>query len=271
MRSVWESRKPAGCQMDNRIHVMRVNLFLINLPSIQVMLVSHRYKFVLFTDPLGTCPWIARALQPWLDQPVASERRKCRNALLFADMSPHEANLAFHRMGRDFSDYTRIAIIRNPYAKMAQLYYRIAITDPVWRARQHLGLDLPSLNRWLHGTRTDRSGAGYRNSPAWRRHGAWSADAWCGDHITHMVRASHLAEELTPIFNGLGISPAFGHRTVHELGRQRLARLYDKQTCDLVRVRYAADLALYQRDTTNLRLIACDSPPIRQERQRIVA
>ncbi len=271
MLPVWESRMPNVSLTYFSIPAMRVNTLLIILPSTQPMLVSHRYKFVLFPDPLGTCSWISHALQPWLDQPIPSNRRNCSKTLLHRDMSPAEAAQAFDRMDFAFEDYTRIAVIRNPYAKMAQLYYRLAIADPVWRARLHLGFEPPRFNRWLRGTRVNGTGAGYRGSRGWRRFGAWSADAWCGDQITHMVRASNAAEELTPIFNGLGISPAFGHRTCHDLGRQRLARLYDKASCDLVRERYAADLALYQRDAPELRLIDGGKLPMDKQRYRFVA
>ena len=235
------------------------------------MLVSHRYKFVLFSDPLGTCSWISGALQPWLDHPVTSVQRKGTETLLFQDMSPAEAALAFDKLGLDFQSYTRIAIIRNPYAKMAQLYYRIAITDPVWRGRLHLGLELPRFNRWLRSTRTNGQGAGYRMGQRWRRFGAWSADSWCKDHITHRVRAGDAAKELMPIFSGIGLSPAFGYRSIHELGRQRLARLYDQASCDLIRARYSSDLALYQSDLPKLRLINGDSVSEEPERYQFVA
>lgn len=208
------------------------------------MLVSHRYKFVLFPDPLNACPWIGPALQPWLDQTVASGNQPGAGLPLFRGMSPQEARLAFDRMGYDFSAYTRIAVIRNPYAKMAQLYYRITTSDPVWRMRHHMGIEPPDFGRWLRSTRADGRGAGYHGSARWRRFGAWSAKAWCGDCITHTVRSSHAADDLMPIFADMGLVPAFGHREVHELGRQRLARLYDHDSVKLICDRYGFDLAI---------------------------
>ncbi len=223
------------------------------------MLVSHRNKFIVFEDPLGACPWIARSLQPWLDQPIMAERVRGAETPFFNGMSPDEAALAFDKQGLVFRDYARIAIIRNPYAKMAQLYYRIAMTDPVWRMRQHLGLNLPNFSRWLRQTRNDGRGAGYRNGARWRKFGAWSADAWCGDCITHTVRASHAVNDLNDIFKELGLAPAFGDRRAHELGAQRLSRLFDNKSSMLIRERYKSDLTYLKVDTTHLRLVP-DAP-----------
>ncbi len=210
------------------------------------MLVSHRYKFILFPDPLNACPWVGSALRPWLDQTVVTDRVSGGDFSLFQGMSPAEARLAFEMRGLPFEDYTRIAILRNPYAKMAQLYYKIALTDPLWRMRQHVGMELPHFGRWLRTTRSNGYGAGYRGSPRWRRFGAWASQNWCGDHITHTVRADNAAAELTAIFGEIGISPAFGDRSIHEPGGGHLARLYDFDSWAFVRDRYSTDLALYR-------------------------
>ncbi len=231
---------------------MRVNHLLTFLFSIRRMLVSHGYKFIVFEDPLGACPWLGRTLQPWLDQPILSDRARIAETPFFNGMTPGEAELAFDMHGLVFREYARIAIIRNPFAKMAQLYYRIAMTDPVWRMRQHLGLELPRFNSWLRQTRTNGNGAGHRYSARWRKFGAWSADAWCGDSITHTVRANHAVADLVAVFEELGIAPAFGDRRVHELGAQRLSRLYDVESNALIRERYQSDLAIQYCDSPDL-------------------
>jgi hypothetical protein len=216
------------------------------------MLVSHGYQFIVFEDPLGACPWLGRTLQPWLDQPILPDRARIAETPFFNGMTPGEAELAFDKHGLVYRNYARIAIIRDPFAKMAQLYYRIAMTDPVWRMRQHLGLELPRFSNWLYQTRNCGNGAGYRYSARWRKFGAWSADAWCGDRITHTVRANHAVTDLNAVFNELGIAPAFGDRQVHELGVQRLSRLYDTETKAIIRERYQSDLAIQHRKALNL-------------------
>ena len=208
------------------------------------MLVSHRYKFILFQDPLGESPWIADALQPWLDQVVPLVARKGADLPLARHMSPLETAQTFAESGRDFDAYTRIAIIRNPYSKLAQLYYRIAMKDPVWRFRQQLGCNYPNFGRWLKKTRPNCFGAGFPGGPRWRKFGAWSADAWCGGVVSHTVRASDAARELAEIFDCIGITPAFGNNRIDEFGRSHLKALFDNESRCLVRHRYQTDLAI---------------------------
>jgi len=232
------------------------------------MLISHRHRFIVFPDPLGSCQWIKPVLQPWLDQTIAPRRRSSSSTLLFDGMSPHEAELAFDFLDLPFRDYRRIAIIRSPYAKMAQLYYRIALTDPLWRARGSLGLPLPRFGKWLAQTRAHGLGAGGRTSPRWRRFGAWSVDAWCADCVTDAVQAANAVEELTQIFADIGIAPAFGERSFYDINRNRLGRLYDRSSIALIKQRYASDLKMGKFDQTFYRL---GPPPIMRTQARYQA
>ena len=221
------------------------------------MLISRRCRFVLFPDPMGSCHWMRRALEPWLDQPVAKAKGDSARTFFFRGMSPAEAELAFDMTGHAFRSYTRIAIVQNPYRKMAQLYDRIAATDRVWRTRHRLGLPDPNFGRWLHHTRADGTGAGYPHGPRWRRFGAWSADAWCDSRISHIVRADTAKDELDHFFRQIGISPAFACRASDQ-GVSQLADMsrYNATSTELIRTRYKSDLRLFHTAASDLRLVA---------------
>ncbi|MEL6838162.1 MAG: hypothetical protein AAFP85_02650 [Pseudomonadota bacterium] len=221
------------------------------------MLVSHRCRFILFPDPMGACPWIARALEPWLDQPVVGTRNAMTQSYFFRDMSPAEAELAFDMAGFAFRNYTRIAIVRNPVNKMVQLYDRIARTDKIWRMRRSVGVGDPGFTRWLASTRPNGAGASPLGGPRWRRFGAWSGQDWCADHVSHVVRAENAQDELAEVFQDIGISPAFGGRALDALTLMRSAESrYDAEARRIMKDRYAWDLALYARNADNLRLVA---------------
>ncbi len=222
------------------------------------MLVSHRCQFVLFPDPMGACPWITRALDPWLDQPVIGDRGSNAGSHFFRNMSPAEAELAFDMAGFAFRNYTRIAIIRNPFNKMSQLYDRIAVSDKIWRMRRSVGAGDPSFTRWLGGTRPNGSGAAPLGGPRWRRFGAWSAKNWCGDHISHIVRAENAEEELAAVFKDIGISPALGGRSLDMIKLLQPANSrYDAEARAIMHDRYDWDMRFYGRaNSSNLRLVA---------------
>jgi len=206
------------------------------------MLISHRHRFIVFPDPLNTCHWLTRALGPWVDQPVAARKG---DALIFQGMTPAEVELAFDMMGYRFRDYARIAIVQDPYARLAQLYDRIAEVDRLWQLRGHLGLDRPNFYRWLSQTRPNGVGAGWRFSPRWRRHAAWSAARWCDGRINHVIRAEHAGDDLANIFYKLQIAPAFSWRTTDQqiLDDPAGPPVSDRSRA-LIKRRYRSDFAL---------------------------
>ena len=222
-----------------------------------VMIISHRCQFVVFTDPLMTCRWLHDALSPWTDQRTALTRRSLLNTLFFKGMSPVEAELAFDVSGLRFRDYTRIAMIQNPFRRMAQLYDRIAATDPIWRWRSKMGWPTPDFRKWLQDTKPDGNGACSINGPRWRRFGAWSADTWADGRVTHFIRAENAGAELRLVFQEIGIAPIFDAPTCDvRLHRFPEMLRYDAATIDLIRHRYRTDLQLYQRPAKELRLAA---------------
>ncbi len=220
------------------------------------MIVSHRHRFIFFPDPAGGSARIETALRPWADQAICDTRLGTRHNTLFHGMSPAEAELAFDMMDLPFRKYTRVAVVRDPYAKMAYLYHRIAAIDPVWRVRRRLGLTIPDYQEWLRKTRPNGPGAGYRSGPRWRRFGAWSGNAWCGNHISHVVRAEAVEIDLCPILKDLGITPVFGPH-LRTTWRQSSNHFRDHPDVgNVINNRYAWDLAFYGRADQALRLAA---------------
>ena len=175
---------------------------------------------------------------------------------LFNGMTPKEAEFAFDMMGFAYRNYTRIAVVRNPIYKLSQLYDRIAATDRIWQLRRNLGAADPDFGRWLHSTRPDGMGAGHKSSPRWRRFGAWSAEAWCGDHITHTVRAECAEDDLKKVFGEIGLAPAFGVNAGDAPGRLLRRHQFDDTSMALIQERYSWDFRLYHRYASNLRLVA---------------
>lgn len=214
------------------------------------MLVSHRCRFILFPDPMGACPWISHALEPWLDQPIVGTRNALTKSYFFRDMSPAEAELAFDMAGFAFRNYTRIAIVQNPAEKMVALYERIAKSDKMWRMRRSMGLGDPSFARWLAHTRPNGQGAAPLGGPRWRRFGAWSGRDWCADYVSYVVRAENARTELAGVFRDIGLSPAFGAQARDALERPQEKPSYvTPEARKILQERYSWDFALYGQNT----------------------
>lgn len=220
------------------------------------MLISHRCRFIIFADPLTHCDWVQQAFAPWSDQEVAPFKTLGKT-VFFHGMSPTEAEVAFARRDLPFNNYTRIALVQNPFRRMVHLYDRIAATDPVWRIRRRLGLPVPDFRTWLEYTKPDSHGAARAFGPRWRRFGAWSTTAWANDRVTHFVRAETANDDLRRVFGRIGVTPLFQapdqSNAVHKF-REMLR--YDTAAIQIIRDRYAADLKLYHSAAPELRLVA---------------
>lgn len=220
------------------------------------MIISHRCHLVLFFDPLEPCQWLQQALAPWADQPVAPGNHGTRQTPFHQDMTPAEARTAFTRAGLDFDSYTRIAVVQNPFRKLAGLYDRTRRTDPIWRIKSRAGWQVPDFRSWLISGQYGCSGPLARLAPRWRRFGALSTKTWAAGQINSFVRAEFAASDLRIAMRQLDVVPA-----VDLVAKQKTHRFpellrYDSETLAIVRRRFGADLRLYGGLGAGLDLVA---------------
>ncbi len=212
------------------------------------MLISHRCRFILFTAPLVTCDWVARAFAPWEDQRVTGTRRPWNRQGFHQGMTPAQAKRAFDRLGHPFADYTRIALIQNPFRRMVHLYDRMTLTDPIWRLRQAAGFPIPGFTEWVQHTVTGNDPTSLARQ---------SATQWAEGQICHFVRAEYAAQDLRPVVQSMGVTPLLpppDHSPAVHKFREMLR--YDQATIDIIRREFADDLQLYHSATPHLRLVA---------------
>ena len=63
------------------------------------MIVSHKCKFILFSDPLGAGANVMHALSPWSDEIIAAGPDNKQDRMFFHGMTPTEAEWAFDASG----------------------------------------------------------------------------------------------------------------------------------------------------------------------------
>lgn len=210
------------------------------------MLISHRCRFIFFSDPLLSCDWVNRALAPWADQGVAVAKRPWLRGCFYQGMSPDAAKRVFDQKDMPFAGYTRIALVENPFRRMVHQYDQLAVTDPVWRLRQAIGLELPTFTQWLKTMDTTTTVQPFL-----------SATKWAGGHIGHFIRAEFAEQDLRPVLQTMGVRPLMAppdQSTPVQKFREMLR--YDQEAIDIVRRHFSDDLTLYHSPTPYLRLVA---------------
>jgi hypothetical protein len=220
------------------------------------MIISHQCHFVVFFDPLSSHQWLQLALSPWADQHVSSTGRPTHKTPFHIGMTPTEAKAAFTRQGLDFDNYTRIAIVHNPYRRLAALYDRIRASDPLWRLKARSGLHTPDFRSWLVEGHYASKGPLARLLPGWRRQAAMSTEEWAAGLIDSFVRAEFAGVDLPAAMRQLDVVPVVNFAARQPQHRFAEMLRYDSETMGVIGQRYANDLRLYQGLRTRLDLVA---------------
>lgn len=209
------------------------------------MIISHARRFVFFNDPLDAGHEIERALAPFGDEPVGRKDEMSKHCPFFHGMTPVEAEWAFDGAGYAFHSYLRVSVTENPFRRLSRLFDRIDQTDVVWQLRRLAGIAPLSFADWLQNTRPDGTGAGHRNSPRWRRHGSWSGKSWESGRIDHTIRIEAAEVDLLPVLSQLGVAPCNIPNCLDLTPGDAVMMRYDQKSIELVKRRYAWELAQF--------------------------
>lgn len=208
------------------------------------MIVNHSLRFVFFVNPMTGSGRLWRALLPLAEEEVAVFRARSGPEDLYRAMPPAEARRALATRGIDLGSYRSLTLVRDPFARLPDVYRRIAATDPAWRRRRDAGLGDPPFCDWVRTTSPRGRGAGGRAHEVWRRFGTWSAAVWSGGVVDHVLPVEHLDDTLPPLLSLLGLPPVdLPPSATPPPGDWRTS--YDAETAALVARRYRADLARF--------------------------
>lgn len=221
------------------------------------MFISHRCRFIIFTDPCEKLPWLEQALARWTDEDVSLTGGPTRKTPFFAGMSPREVRIAFQGLGLDYDSYTRIAIVQNPFRRVAAHYDRLRAIDPVWRLRVRAGLRIPDFRNWLLSGQFEGGSLLQRLLPP--RHGLTRrlvAQKWQKGDINSFVRAEYAAADLRAAFRKLAVVPAIDLSLGDKPHRFPEILRYDRDTVEVVQRRFRDELRFYSDLGAGLDLVA---------------
>ena len=137
------------------------------------MRVSHRYKFIFFSNPKCGSETIRFMLDSLSDSVGIVEFPKLSAENPFYNhMLPREARDVFRRLGWQFDDYYKFTTVRDPWTRLASLYSHLR------RVRRNA---VPPFPTWLRSIATDGRGGGGHDSERWLKHGTYLTRNWVGD------------------------------------------------------------------------------------------
>ena len=221
------------------------------------MFISHRCRFIIFTDPADPLPWLDKALAPWTDECVSQSGTPTSTHKFFAGMTPDQVRAEFDSQGLDFESYTRIAVVQNPLRRIAAHYDRLVKTDPIWRIRLRAGLHVPDFRSWLLSGKFEANGILDRIFARGRKFASrLAAYTWRNGDIDEFVRVEYAASDLRAAFRKLAVVPAIDLSEGDKPHRFAEILRYDFETMELVQRRFRDDLQLYRGMGARLDLAA---------------
>ena len=226
------------------------------------MRISHRHKFVFFSNPKTGSSSIRKLLDPYSDLAGVPYQQTDAEMPFFSHMRPEEARLAFEGKGWDFDEYFRFTFVRNPWARLVSLYQMICdhagrhgrIQRMADRAREFLMAEPATatprgFRRWIFGISPDGGGGGGKPHEYWRRYGTYSIHAFTTDVygqclVDEVVRLEDLPGVLPDLLSRMGLDGTLARNMPHANSRRYrpYVEWYDPATRDHVGRLYATDI-----------------------------
>lgn len=228
------------------------------------MRISHRYKFVFFSNPKTGSESVRLMLDPYSD--IHCRRpSECNPDFPFYDhMRPVELRDVFAERGWEFGSYFKFTFVRNPWARLVSVYAAILdrglagrIRDAGnvlsrWTRGRDMAPEVDGFRRWVRTVETSGRGGGGKPHHRFRQKGTWSSAAFVGDGQGHelvdeFIRLEDAADRLPELALQLGLPDAdqvrLPHVNVHR--HPKYVSYYDDATALHVAQLYADDIARF--------------------------
>lgn len=168
------------------------------------MRISHRHRFVFFSNPKTGSSSVRQMLDPHSDfLPARNYLSRTPQNPFYPHMPPIEARQHFQRMNWPFEDYTRFTFVRNPWARLVSLYTHICA-----------GPEKPRpFPQWIYTVTTSGEGGGGPDWQKWRRFGSWSIRHYIGDDngaplVDRVLRLEDIETALPDFLAEIGVPDA---------------------------------------------------------------
>jgi len=226
--------------------------------------ISHRYKFIFFSNPKTGSESVRLMLDPYSDIQCVRLRQRTADFPFYDHILPVELRSIFRERGWDFEGYYKFTFVRNPWARLVSVYAAILDRGFAGRLRDAANLlsryargrsldpDVEGFRRWVRGIETSGRGGGGKPHHGWRQKGTWSIAAFVGDGEGHelvdeVIRLEDAAARLPILGNELHLpgpdALRLPHVNVHR--HAKYTAYYDDETAEYVARLYAEDIARF--------------------------
>jgi|GEM_PF-952826 len=250
------------------------------------MIISHKYKFIFFSNPKTGSESVREVLGPFGDEEIVSYQAVNPSQPFYSHMPPKEVKTIFESRGINYDEYFKFVFTRNPFEKLVSLYEMIYRNDTMRdlnRVKKNLtrlniiaaikfsfiGLmnlffkrpvNKPNFKDWLGTTKTSgNGGAGDSIEFKAQQFGTYTLGNYIQDErgnvlVDEVIRLEDIETEFPRILNILSVdlSQTTLIRKNVRLRSKSVREYYDSESLELVRSRYHEELEQFNYFDANL-------------------
>lgn len=223
------------------------------------MRISHRYRFIFFSNPKTGSETVRRVLDPYSDIEGIPFWELTEEHPFYTHIRPVEVRALFRERGWDFEGYFKFTFVRNPWARLVSLYQMIyggGGQDGVLGTLRSVAREIrgahPSrrgFRRWLRTVHPNGPGAGGPPDQRWRVYGTYSIRRYAGDSegrllVDRIIRLEDIRTDLPAVLERLGLEEAAA-RGIPRINTRRYASyesFYDEPATERVRSLYREEI-----------------------------
>ena len=225
------------------------------------MQISHKYKFIFFSNPKTGSETVRKILEPYSDEAITIFQNRTKENPFYSHMSPTEAKDIFQDRGINYDDYFKFVFVRNPWARLVSLYEMIYSNKATKNVKNPLKFTIktmykkvftktPDFKVWLETIENHGVGGGGAEWEKWRRYGTYSLDNYIMDDnknilVDKVIKLENIQLDLKPTLKELGIhiDENLKLEKVNARKYQKYTQYYDKKSIDLVAKMYQYDIS----------------------------
>lgn len=228
------------------------------------MRISHRHKFIYFSNPKTGSESVRTLLDPFSDIAGVPMWEMTADTPFYTHISPREVRDLFHELGWTYHDYYSFTFVRNPWARLVSLYMmihahrrgRLSRMLGEIRARAKGKPMHPSVRGfqcWLQAIRPDGAGGGGPPGQRWQTYGTYSIRAYAYDEdgkalVRRVIRLEDIDAELPDVLREIGLpcDSRIEVPRVNVRAHRSYVEFYDDSSRELVATKYSYDIAQFR-------------------------